>query len=75
MRLIYTTSGREVTPGDPVLLHGKCYVIHAAPKPHKPASSGHVYLREFGTDHTTTVYVGVIDAEWIEREDRGEDAA
>ena len=39
-------------------------------KPHKSASAGFVTLKENNSDLSMEFYVGVIDAEWIEREDR-----
>ena len=71
MRLIYTETREPVEIGDFVWLSGRekpATVIHFA-KPHKPSSSGKVTVRD--SDERTSEYcVGVIGAEWIEREDR-----
>lgn len=76
MRLVSELTGKEVKAGDVVLVDGEAWIIQFAPKPHKPESSGRVYL--VAPDHeerttpnaTRSYYVSVIGAEWIEREDR-----
>ncbi len=85
MRLIYTEGsrkGKEVKVGD-VFKNGLArFVVHSFPKPHKPASSGHVFLtrvdkygKALEMEGNTRYYVSVIGAEWIEREDRIEERA
>lgn len=70
MRLVYKKTGVEVMVGDLVRdsLGGEHLVVSFA-KPHKPASSGFVTVSN-ADGGEREVYVGVIDAEWIEREDR-----
>ena len=69
MRLIYKKTGEEVKVGDKVQLRheGEVTVTHFA-RPHKPASSGKVSVA--GDKFNAEYFVGVIGAEWIEREDR-----
>ena len=70
MKLVYKESGKEVQVGDVVILKdGTTALIDSFSKPHKPASSGLVYITT-DTESQVSYYVGVIDAEWIEREDR-----
>lgn len=47
-------------------------MIMDIPKPHKPESSGRVYLKDKDGTTEYAYFVGVINAEWIEREDRQE---
>lgn len=74
MRLVYINEPtREVKVGDTVTTgNGDTYVVEAFSKPHKPAASGRVNVswRENGEEYNAEYYVGVIGAEWIEREDR-----
>lgn len=70
MRLVYKDSGKEVQKGDvAVLRNGTTAIVNSFPKPHKPASSGLVYITT-DTESSVGYYVAVIGAEWIEREDR-----
>jgi hypothetical protein len=72
MRLIYTANPtREVKIGDTVEIDGTTFTVTSFRKPHKPASSGKVSVRWNGP--STEFYVGVIGAEWVEREDREAD--
>jgi hypothetical protein len=65
MRLVYETNGVEVKVGDIAIdFRGDQHRVKALHEPHKPSSSGHV------TTDVGYFYVGVIGAEWIEREDR-----
>lgn len=74
MRLVYINDPtREVKVGDTATTgNGGTYVVEAFSKPHKPAASGRVTVRwgENGEEYSAEYYVGVIGAEWIEREDR-----
>jgi hypothetical protein len=74
MRLVYEASGKEVQVGDTVHLDGNAYTVWHFAKPHKPASSGKVFIRPISNENgfSSEYYVGVIGAKWIEREDRGE---
>lgn len=75
MKLVYKANGTEVKVGDSLNgLEGFAgYVIDSIEKPKSPASTGRVYVRHpnntkagFGQGY----YPSVIQAEWIEREDR-----
>jgi hypothetical protein len=76
MRLIYPATNKEVKIGDEIHLRNDALGLKARVEyfrePHKPASSGKVNVTVFGTERefTAEYYVGVIGAEWIEREDR-----
>jgi hypothetical protein len=71
MRLIYTKTGQEVRMGDTVHVDNTPYFVWMFQVPHKPSSSGKVFLRSMDEMHRgTEYYVGVIGAEWIEREDQ-----
>lgn len=77
MKLIYKEAngkkkqGDLVQVGDRVLtFRGEVVEVMGFREPHKPSSCGHVSLKEAGSDFEHEYYVSVIDAEWIEREDR-----
>jgi hypothetical protein len=72
MRLVYEASGKEVVVGDTVHLDGNAYTVYSFSKPHKPASSGKVFIRPISNENgfSAEYFVGVIGAKWIEREDR-----
>lgn len=71
MRLVYKETGAEVKVGDVITMPDgdKCEVTYFRP-PHKPSSSGKVLVKFEGRNCNIEYYVGVIGAEWIEREDR-----
>lgn len=73
MRLIYEATGQEVKVGDVVkdFRGDECEVTYFRP-PHKPSSQGKISIRKTGKEFSQEVYVGVIGAKWIEREDRNE---
>jgi hypothetical protein len=71
MRLVYAGTNDEVKCGDVVHIDSIPHYVEMFREPHKPSSSGKVYVKEmtelgFGKEF----YVSVIGAEWIEREDR-----
>lgn len=71
MRLVYTATQKPVQAGDIVVVAGRQLEVGHFAKPHKPDSSGKVSLRLPGADMDSFEYfVGIIGAEWIEREDR-----
>jgi hypothetical protein len=68
MKLIYCATNQEVKVGDLTNFGTITDIV----KPHKPASTGRVYIT-FDPDKpesTREYFPGVIDAVWIEREDR-----
>ncbi len=73
MRLVYEETGEEVKIGDVVDIGmSEMVTVDYFRPPHKPSSSGKVTVG-FGKDNRggqIEYYVGVIGAEWIEREDR-----
>ena len=69
MNLIYDEDGSKVVVGDIVEMNGReVQVIHFV-KPHKPSSSGKMTIG-FKSGEVREVYVGVIGATWVDREDR-----
>ena len=71
MNLIYTKTGKEVKIGDIVKTgRGDLVEVIDFRQPHKPASSGKVGVQRTDEFWTSEYFVGVIGAEWINREDR-----
>ncbi|KLR58010.1 hypothetical protein OX89_09355 [Diaphorobacter sp. J5-51] len=59
--------------GDTVIINGNSFEVTYFTKPHKASSEGKVQVTYKGEEESTTsreYYVGIIGAEWIEREDR-----
>jgi len=69
MKLVYVATKELVKIGDAVMLDGSSVTVDFFREPHSPASSGKVSVK-FNDGFTREYYVGVIGAEWIEREDR-----
>lgn len=72
MKLVYKDTGKEVEAGD-IGTFGNTdeeYEVIYFAKPHSPNSSGKVTVRQPDADFDDEFFVGVIGAEWIEREDR-----
>lgn len=74
MRLIYIkgpNKGKEVKEGDKVkTFRGENATVEFFRPPHKPCSEGKVSIMIDKSNEE--VYVGVIGAEWINREDRND---
>lgn len=72
MKLIYEQTGKEVAVGDVVTLKNKGdYTVTIIQKPHKPSSTGRVYIRPVDGEGADREYFpSVIGAKWIEREDQ-----
>ena len=73
MRLIYTATQKPVERGDIVQVGNQHLAITHMPPPHKPDSSGKVTVKPVGEGYAGSgfeYFVGIIGAEWIEREDR-----
>ncbi len=70
MRLLYNKTRLPVKVGDLVELDDMVVKIRYFREPHKPSSSGKVSVDIVNTDGEREFYVGVIGAEWIDREDR-----
>ncbi len=72
MRFIYKSTGTEVKVGDNLDIgrDGEVEAVRVTffREPHKPDSSGKVCVNDGHGD--AEYYVGVIGAEWIEREDQ-----
>jgi len=77
MKLVYTLPhgkeikvGQEVKVGDKVLtFRGELVTVEYFVPPSKPSSSGKVTVKD-DCGINREYYVAVIDAEWINREDR-----
>ena len=72
MRLVYKASGTLVRVGDRAsTFRGETVEVVSFRPPHRPSSEGKIVVRTIGKeDSEAEYYVGVIGAEWIEREDR-----
>lgn len=73
MKLVYTEDKtREVKLGDEVTLKdGEIVTIQTIERPHKPSSTGRVYVKgRRKNDFARGYFPSVIGAEWIEREDQ-----
>lgn len=71
MRLVHTSTGKEVQIGDSVVSfrEEKATIVHIT-KPHKPASTGRVGVKFSGSGSVSEYFPGVFGLDWIEREDR-----
>lgn len=70
MKLIYKETGKEVAVGDVVELRDGKWKVTYFREPHKASSSGKVSVQHTENNWRAEYFVGVIGAEWIEREDR-----
>lgn len=73
MKLIYSNTKTEVQIGDVVRTHNHVALmtVKRITQPHKPGSTGRVYVRPIGEDRGGGEYFpSVIGAEWIERTDQ-----
>lgn len=69
MRLIYTGTNNEVKCGDIVHLNSIPYSITGFDKPHKPSSTGKVYVKEMvEPGFSMQYYPSVIGAQWVDAE-------
>jgi len=69
MRLVYVDTEIPVEVGDEILRSDDTLTVTYFRPPHKPSSSGKVSVKS-SKGWTAEYFVGVIGAEWIEREDR-----
>lgn len=70
MKLIYEKTGEQVQAGDLVSLQdGELYRLDFYREPHKPSSTGRVYITPEGGGGQRELFPSVIGAKWIERED------
>lgn len=70
MRLVYTTTGKPVLPGDIHTINGFELRVAHTPEPHKPDSEGKIDFYSAGGIMGPSFYCSIIGARWIEREDR-----
>ena len=71
MKLIYTNTGAPAKLGDIVeTFRGERAVLLGIQEPHKPASTGRVYIQLADSRASREFFPSVIGAEWIERGDR-----
>lgn len=73
MKLVYKSTGHEVQLGDYIIKDGIEVEVVFFAKPRTPASSGKVTVKHVDSSVTAEYFVGVIGAEWVEREDRSEE--
>lgn len=69
MKLVYEKTGALVKVGDEVELRFGLANIIDIVEPHKPSSTGRVYV-EYKDGNRGGYFPSVIDAKWIERGDR-----
>jgi hypothetical protein len=70
MRLIYTNTGAPAMLGDIVeTFRGERAILLGIQQPHKPASTGRVYIQLDDSRASREFFPSVIGAEWIERGD------
>jgi uncharacterized Zn finger protein len=72
MKLIYEETGKEVKIGDVVIIDRKRHEVTGIQKPHKPSSTGRVYVEAKSKKlwGAMSYFPSVIGAKWIEREDQ-----
>jgi hypothetical protein len=71
MRLIYTKTGEPVRLGDHVeTFRGERAILLGMSEPHKPSSTGRVYIQLEESKASREFFPSVIGADWIERTDR-----
>ena len=71
MKLIYEKTGQEVRVGDTVHINNKPFYIDSVQQPHKPGSTGKVYVTAMNESKTTSGYFpGVVGAVWAGRTDQ-----
>lgn len=68
MKLIHKKTGETVQRGDAVTLRGGRAVIKGWCMPHKPGSTGRIYVTYNGIEQEFFPNVG--GCEWVDREDR-----
>ena len=69
--LLYVKTGKPVIVGDIVHLHGKPYTVTGWAEPHKPASTGRVYIRAMSErGYFSEYFPSVIGAVWTGRTDQ-----
>jgi hypothetical protein len=69
--LVYSCNNKPVQSGDVVHIRNTPYVVTGWREPHKPASTGRIYLQAMDERRITTEYFpNVIGAEWIGRTDQ-----
>lgn len=67
MKLVYDKTGEPVKVGDTVSIRGQRGTVTDINKPHKPSSTGRIYVKIGSLTHE--FFPGVIGATWVERED------
>lgn len=71
MKLVYTDTGAPVRVGDQVqTFRGERATLLMITEPHKPASTGRVYIQFADGGASREFFPSVIGADWIERGDR-----
>jgi hypothetical protein len=70
MKLIYTNTGAPAKLGDTVeTFRGERAILLGIQEPHKPASTGRVYIQLDGSRASREFFPSVIGAEWVGRGD------
>jgi len=70
MKLIYENTGEPVKAGDLVSAQdGELFRLDFYREPHKPSSTGRVYVTRLDGGRQRELFPSVIGAKWIERTD------
>ena len=66
MQLVHERLGHEVQPGDQLTsFRGETYYLRSSEKPHKPSSTGRVYVtKEPDGDNVLSYFPGVFSLTW-----------
>jgi hypothetical protein len=66
LRLVNTSTGKPLKLGDAVeTFRGERAILLGIAEPHKPASTGRVYIQFDGTTYAREFFPSVIGAEWV----------
>ncbi len=59
--------GNEVVYGSRIeICDGATVILEGGAPPHKPSSTGRIYVRREGSDYSDSYFPSVCDLEWIE---------
>ena len=69
MRLVHKDTGREVREGETVIsFRGEAAIVTGWREPHKPSSTGRVYVKEIASGFGREFFPGVFGLVFVEKE-------